>query len=81
MVKKNGQEVEMIFGVAFTSPRSPSMESLGLGSCWPLIIFTTSCFLICPGNGSSNTGLKGPANRKRLLKKNVWLQEHKGASL
>lgn len=44
-----------------TSPLSPNMESLGFGSCCPLMIFTTSCFLIWPGSGSSRLGLKAPA--------------------
>lgn len=43
-----------------TSPRSPSIESLGLGSCCPLMIRSTSCFLSCPGRGSSALGLKLP---------------------
>lgn len=43
-----------------TSPRSPSIESRGLGSCCPLIILRASCFLSCPGRGSSELGLKTP---------------------
>lgn len=43
-----------------TSPRSPSIESGGLGSCCPLMTFITSCFLGFAGSGSSLRGLKAP---------------------
>lgn len=46
-----------------TSPRSPSTESRGLGSCCPLMTRNTSCFLSCPGRGSSEWGLKKPSGR------------------
>jgi len=48
----------------FTSPRSPSMESLGLGNCWPLMTLRTNCFFNRPGKGSSAIGLKEPARTK-----------------
>lgn len=51
-----------------TSPLSPSIESLGLGSCCPLMIFNTSCFFIWPGTGSSRLGLKAPAGEKNKNK-------------
>lgn len=43
-----------------TSPLSPNMESFGFGSCWPLIILSTSWDFLCPGKGSSSIGLKAP---------------------
>lgn len=49
-----------------TSPRSPSIESLGLGSCCPLMTFNTSCFFIWPGMGSSTLGLKASAVGKMI---------------
>lgn len=50
-----------------TSPRSPSIESRGLGSCCPLMIRSTSCFLSCPGRGSSELGLKTPGGQEARL--------------
>lgn len=41
-----------------TSPLSPNMESLGFGSCCPLMILSTSCVFFCPGGRSSSMGLK-----------------------
>lgn len=49
-----------------TSPRSPSIESRGFGSCCPLMTRSTSCFLSCPGRGSSELGLKRPGGGVRL---------------
>lgn len=46
-----------------TSPRSPNMESGGLGSCCPLITFRMSCFLGLAGSGSPEKGLKVPRPR------------------
>lgn len=43
-----------------TSPLSPNMESFGFGSCWPLIILSTSWDFLCPSKGSSSVGLKAP---------------------
>lgn len=55
--------------IRFTSPLSPSMESLGLGSCWPLMIFRINWVFLCPGSGSSNIGLKAPGGNFRSLAK------------
>lgn len=50
-----------------TSPLSPNMESLGLGSCCPLMIFSTSWVFLCPGRGSSSMGLKAPEDNQQYL--------------
>lgn len=55
----------MYFGL--TSPLSPNIESLGLGSCCPLMIFSTNWVFLFPGRGSSNMGLKAAEKKSRKL--------------
>lgn len=52
-----------------TSPLSPNMESLGFGSCCPLMIFNTNWVFLRPGRGSSKVGLKAPEKTKEHAKK------------
>lgn len=49
-----GAPLEALLGPELlTSPLSPSIESGGLGSCCPLMIFRISCFLGLAGSGSA----------------------------
>lgn len=58
-----------------TSPLSPSMESLGFGSCWPLMIFSINSVFLLPAWGSSNIGLKAPGGTS-----DMWLARPKGGN-
>lgn len=53
-----------VFWHLCTSPRSPSMESGGLGNCCPLMILRMSCFLGYAGRGSSLNGLNEPGGNE-----------------